>query len=728
MISIDWTFPLPRVHTGVPLGNARLGVLAWGGGRTLRLTVARADWWDHRGGKPWRPEQSFARIRALLEANDAPGITALFANASTPGQPARPTLLPVGRFELTLPADHTLTRAALRVTEGETDLYASTLARGEYLLGTLAIAMDARPVALLELAADAPPLTFTAIPAWTHATVREPLAATGYAPPRLDAPAPDSCGWTQTTPADLAATARLTRVVHTCWLTVTLDPPAATSTADTLLTTTAAAGPAPFRAAARAWWHAYWQRVPALDHPHPRAAFLYSLGLYKFAGLTHPAGVAAGLQGPWIEDDHLPPWSGDYHFNINVQMCYWPAYQTGLWEHLLPLFDLVESWLPQLRTNARHFTELADGMLLPHAVDDRCHVIGNFWTGTIDHACTAWVGKMMFDHWLHTGDLARLRRVTFPYLVGAMRVYRAMLETTPDGALTLPISVSPEYRAAAMNAWGRDASFQLAACHWLAEALQTAAMALDEPLDPAWQDLRERLPRAALVSPAPDAPEIGLWQNLTLEESHRHHSHLAALCPFDTIDPHAPAWRDITWRSYLRWSRLGMGQWSGWCMPWAVMLHQRFDNAPAAELTLEIWERLFTNEGHGTLHDVAFPGFSTMGALRPGVAPAHELMQMDAGMAAVAAILDGLAHLRRGTLHLFTGVPLSRGPVSFLRLHLPGGWLADAARDATGATTLTLTATRRGTLAIAGHATPVTLAPGETTTLRLPYYQASIER
>ena len=41
---------------------------------------------------------------------------------------------------------------------------------------------------------------------------------------------------------------------------------------------------------------------------------------------------------------------------------------------------------------------------------------------------------------------------------------------------------------------------------------------------------------------------IGLWDGLELEKSHRHHSHLAGLYPFDTLDINDKEWRDCPFR------------------------------------------------------------------------------------------------------------------------------------------------------------------------------------
>lgn len=39
--------------------------------------------------------------------------------------------------------------------------------------------------------------------------------------------------------------------------------------------------------------------------------------------------LPANLQGVW-NNSNSPAWSCDYHLNVNLQMCYWHAYVTGL--------------------------------------------------------------------------------------------------------------------------------------------------------------------------------------------------------------------------------------------------------------------------------------------------------------------------------------------------------------------------------------------------------------
>ena len=672
----EWEFPLPRTHTGALLGNGTFGAMVWGDGGRLRLSIGRADFWDNRGGMPWTEDQSYANIRACLEAGDEEGLRRLFeATPREEGTPARPTVLPVGRFDLLLGAGARLLSAALDLGRGELRV---TARRGgaEH---TLVILMD--PERALLWARLPPALSdcrLEPVPAWEY--VGEALAAVSFEPPQAFAE-DGRGGWVQPRPEDSALAAGYMRKGRDLLLGTAYGrgESGARRALSRLLSGRHGRGYADLKKRGRRWWARYWDSVPRLDLPNPRLRFLYDYGMYKFAGLTAPQGTAATLQGPWIEEYQLPPWSSDYHFNINVQMCYWPAYHGNRLEHLRPLFDMIASWEPVLRHNARVFLGIDDGLMLPHAVDDRCTCMGGFWTGSVDHGCTAWVAQMMYRYYRYSGDTEFLRQQAYPFMRGAMRVYEEMLERDGD-AWTLPVSVSPEYRGAAMDAWGRDASFQLACIHRLCSDLLEAAEALGERPEKRWSDIKENLPAACLDGPE-GGEQIALWRGTVLEESHRHHSHLAGITPFDTLDLDDGRWRGVVEASLRQWIRLGPGLWSGWCVPWASMIHTRAGNADAAELWLEIWQRLFTNEGQGTLHDVDFAGFSLMGRGPTDNRPKErEVMQIEAGMSCVAAIQEMLLHVRGGVNRLFAGAPRSWQKVGFEGMRTEGAFLVSARR------------------------------------------------
>ncbi len=637
-----WDFPLPRTHTGIPIGNGVQGILVWGD-ETLRITVSRAGFWDRRGGTPFQTRTTYAEVRRMLEEADEGGIRAAFAPDAGPAH--HPTQLGGGRLELAFagwrPQDATLDtgRAELAIRFAD-DAGRSAAVRVRQWIGSerVDVEWDA------ELGSPA----IRQLPVWDF--IGGYLAARGdQAPSRWqDA---GGGGFVQPLPEDPPLAVVWKLAGQGLSVATAVGPQARTQA---LATLALAGGPGRERTAA--WWADYWAAVPRIRIPDPVLQHAVDLGLWKQACMTTPGGIAASLQGPWMEEYQPIPWSNDYHFNINVQMIYGAALPTNRAGHLAPLWRMLRDWLPELRRNAVAFFGADDALMLPHSVDDRCQVVGTFWSGTIDHGCTAWMALMAFRHWRYTGE-AEVLDLAWELLTGAFGGYWAMCEQH-DGRLSLPVAVSPEYRSDALDAWGRDASFQLAAAHAVAEALPAAALALGQPTDPRWERLLRELPPYAVT--AGPAPRIALWCGQDLDESHRHHSHLAAIEPFRTIDPADPLHRPVVERSLERWRELGAGAWTGWCLPWAATLCARCGAPDTAVSWLHWWASSFTNAGGGTLHDANDAGCSLFGPkwiFETARGNPPEIMQMDAAMGALAAVIDLVVQQRRQGIAVLPGLP-----------------------------------------------------------------------
>lgn len=711
-----WRFPLPRPHTGILMGNGVLGAMVWGEGPLLRISLNRADYWDHRGGLPWTEDVRYADLRRSLEAGDEADLRRRFeATDHGPGMPERPSRLPLGRIEIDFGEGAELRSGTLDLADGSVTLHIERGDRRETI--RIAMAMD-RPGLIVH--SSEPSLL-----AATGCVTASDLLATEFAaislPPAERFDTRPLSGWVQSHPADPPICVGFhTRGAETAVaVTYGKEPEAARKAAGDLVGALLVQGFAALNQETAQWWESYWADVPSLEIPNHNLEFLFRYGMYKFAGCTQPGGVACTLQGPWVEEHRFPPWQSDYHFNINVQECYWPAYRGNRLSHLRPLFDMVLSWEGTLRENARLFLGIEDGLMLPHAVDDRCTAMGGFWSGAVDHGCTAWVAHMMAQYVRYSGDIEFLREKAYPFMQGAMRVYEAMLEREGD-AWVLPVSVSPEYRGNRLDAWGRNASFQLACIHALVDALLEAASLLNVSPKPIWHDIQQGLPKACVMG---DPPEIYLWEGTPLEESHRHHSHLAGMYPFDVVDVDDPQWSPIVARSARRWIAEGSGLWSGWCMPWAAILHTALGHADAAEVTLETWHRIFTNEGQGTLHDANVPGISLIGS-RPMSTPnrSHEKMQLDAGLGAVGAVMELLLQTRRGVHYLFPGAPGHWDRVAFAGIRTEGAFLVSAERVAGKVTSVRVVSEQGGEFRLAdpwhlGTVRTWRLAPGETLTV-----------
>ena len=76
-------------------------------------------------------------------------------------------------------------------------------------------------------------------------------------------------------------------------------------------------------------------------------ALLFDYSRHMLISSSRPGSLPANLQGRWTEEIS-PAWSADYHANINLQMNYWAADQTGLKETQDGLWDYMElNWVPR---------------------------------------------------------------------------------------------------------------------------------------------------------------------------------------------------------------------------------------------------------------------------------------------------------------------------------------------------------------------------------------------
>ena len=654
---VEWEFPrLGSCHEGMAFSDGVTGVLVWGGGDEIRLTIGRADLWDHRGGYEWTAAQSYTNIVAAVESGDTERLMALFKKETPKGQPRNPYMLPLGRVVLKIPGA-TLTRGELDPFTGTAWIDFATAA-GATNRVEIAMAKSGGGVFAMKFPKGVDYSAKT-VPATDFPVYDEKLKPLGFEKARVFDTQDGFGGLRWKLPADEGV-----------WLSwCAKDGAVAVKTGRGVDKVFGEFSPFDAVAAAsRAHWAKFWAEGARVKVPDAQIQRIFDYGMYRFGAMTDPNGVPAGLQGPWLEDDRLVPWNGDYHFNINVQECYSPAYRGGHFAHLKPLFKMVLSWRPRLRENARRFVGIEDGYTLPHSVDDRGVCIGGFWTGTIDHGSTAWVAAMMMRYYRYSRDIDFLRDSAYDFMKGAMNVYLAMM-VEDGGRLALPLGPSPEWGGShAKGSVGRNPSFQLAAAHRLARDLVEAAAALGEKPDPRWLDVMKRLPR---YNEGPFGFRLFGEQELT--ESHRHHSHMAGLFPFDVVDLADPSAKSAVDRTYAKWRETGTSYWTGWCVPWAAVLELHVGNADGAVGMLRAWENHFCDDGHGSHHNSVRDGFTKW-------THGESVMQMDGQCAATAAVLEMMAHDVNGKVEFFRGCPDSWREVSFENLALSDGTRVSATR------------------------------------------------
>lgn len=654
---INWDIDTDYCHHGIPLSNGVMGALIWFQNDRIMVTINRTDFWDHRGGTEWTEEINYATMKGYLQSGDFEAAKNMFRPMYMNGQEKRPTRLPMGRFDLCLYEGITVNTAMLHLDDAEARIQCK-LSNGKIQEVRISVLMD-QPVLLLSGGSKVIE-SVNLRPSFEFPRVLEYYNQFDIIPGKKIAEG-ESKGWYQELPVDPA------NAVWSEWNNDTFmmtsvygkNSDEAIQVAKNTLNEVRTESLKSLIEKSQYDWKALWNRAAKIKFPEKSIENIYYLGIYKMLGNSMPGKVAPTLQGPWIEEYRLPAWSSDYHFNINVQECLWPAYGANLLECLDPLFLLIDSWKPRLALNAKNFVGIEDGYMLNHSTDDRGTPSGGMWTGTIDHANTSWVAQMMWLKYSYSMDETYLIKEVYPFMKKAMNVYIALMEKEGEQYF-LPISVSPEYGGSGPNALGRNSSFFLANIHFLCEKIIDTASKhkIDQKYVEKMKEIQTNLPLYTTGkwqtmewprnNPISDQ-EIYLWENQPLEVSHRHHSHLAGLYPFDVIDLADEEQKAVVSNSIKSWIDKGMARWSGWAMPWASILHNRVGNKDSAYLMLKLYKEVFMNKGYASQHDGSFPGFTQF--------IGGETMQVEASIAMSAAIMEMFVQSSRGRIKVFPGLP-----------------------------------------------------------------------
>ncbi|MBI4976822.1 MAG: hypothetical protein HZC28_05030 [Spirochaetes bacterium] len=729
---VSFDFPLPRTHAGIALGNGTFGALVWGTDR-INITVNRADFWDHRGAEFITEGMTYENMKAAYDPADPGKVQSVFKERrqKLPEGVRYPSRLPMGRFELVLTKGFIPVTGILNAGDGVlTIIVAKNGKRGKIVCAL----HPQKPVLIID---DTAKLVakIAVRPSWEW--LKDEMTKYRFSPPTVIT-GKNVNGWIQECPDDPAMAAIAERSGSSIIIAMNCGkhaPEAETAARTAIQSIT---NKETFMREVKSWWHAYWKGLPSIKIPSDYFSSFFDYAVYRFACATNPSAVLpCALQGPWVEEYQFPPWAGDYTVNENIQQIYTLAFPIGRYEHLNPLFDWLDSISERMRENARILFGIENGLTLTHSVDDHGAVLmGGLCTmGALDQGCTGWIAGLYWLRYKYSGDIEFLRTRAYPFMKGAMRCYEAMLEPDGDG-LSLTLSVSPEYGQPQpsddSNFYerlirnGKNASFQLSCIHLLADALIASAKILGEEPKPVWLEMKQKVPPYTLVG-GPDNRRIGIWDGQDLAIPHRHHSHLAAIYPFDTIGGITPEKKTVIDNSIDHWINMGLGDASEWGLPWAAIILARTGFTEAPYQYLKLWRELFVNEGRTSVYIPRSWGFTVHvrrrmypDGLRMNPHQGNmavngktlgecEIMQLDGMMGAASALIEMLVHARNGVIYIFPAVPTRWKDVSFTDVRVEGGFLVSALQKNGSLASIRVKSLNGGTIMLAAENTPAML-------------------
>lgn len=269
---------------------------------------------------------------------------------------------------------------------------------------------------------------------------------------------------------------------------------------------------------------------------------LYQYGRYLTIASSRDGSLPSNLQGVWNAKND-PPWNCDYHFDVNIQMNYWPTYSTNMAECALPLVDYIDSLREPGRLSAGAYNSIVSDEENPEngfVIQPINNPFG--WTAPGHQTywgwapgCGAWVIQNVWDYYDYTRDVDYLREKIYPIMKEQAKFWQQSLiyDEESDRMVDIP-SISPEQGIIGKGTtYSQELAWQL-----FSDTIEASEiLGVDEDLRAEWQYLKD------MVKPLHigDDGQLKEWYEETTFGSlgnarqHRHMSHLLGLFPGDHI-------------------------------------------------------------------------------------------------------------------------------------------------------------------------------------------------
>ncbi|WP_371783243.1 glycosyl hydrolase family 95 catalytic domain-containing protein [Streptosporangium subroseum] len=399
-------------------------------------------------------------------------------------------------------------------------------------------------------------------------------------------------------------------------------------------------------------------------------ALFFAYGRYLLIASSREGSLPANLQGVWNNSTN-PPWSADYHVNINLQMNYWLAEQTNLAETTEPYDRYVQSMVaPGTKTAQEMFGSrgwVVNNETNPFGFTGVHNWASSFWFPD----AAAWLTQQMYDHYRFSGSNKYLRSTAYPVMKGAAEFWLDTLYTDPrDGKLVVSPSYSPEQGDFTAGAsMSQQIVFDL-----LTNTLEAAKeLKNDKPFQAELQAALDKLDPGI---------RIGSWGQLqewkedldNPRNDHRHVSHLFGLHPGRQITAGTPEAE----AAKISLTARGDGG-TGWSKAWKV----------------NFWARLLDGD-----HSHKMLSEQLKSSTLDNLWDTHPPFQIDGNFGATSGMAEMLLQSQHDTIDVLPALPSAWSNGSVTGLRARGDATVDASWKDGNADRVTVHAGRSGPLKV----------------------------
>jgi len=416
------------------------------------------------------------------------------------------------------------------------------------------------------------------------------------------------------------------------------------------------------------WWNKFWQRA-TIRIPDTLLEKQWYLEMYKFGSAARKNAPPIALQSIWTADNgRIPPWKGDYHHDLNTQLCYWPAYSGNHLELEEGLLD----WLWKYRGNFKKYTRDffdADGLNVPGSTSLEGISMGGWSQYAYSPTTSAWLGQHFYQHWRYSMNRDFLKHRAYPWIKEVAIFLEDITEVGMDGKLKLPLSSSPEIYNNQDKAWFYElTNYDLALIRSTFKNAAELAGELEIDADKKrWNDLLSKCPDFAVDS------KTGLMyaSGYPCNESHRHHSHLMAIHPLGLIDLSLDEDAQIIIDNTVKnLQELGTDYWTGYSFSWFANVLARANKGNEAAEMLRIFAENFCLPNSFHVNGEQYNrGYSTF-KYRP--------FTIEGNFAFASAVQEMLMQSHAGIIHVFPALPDNWNDAAFNNFRANGAFIISA--------------------------------------------------